>query len=1366
MKKVLISINVKILVALLVFALFFTDGRLENAFAISNKNLTASISIATSPEFVWSPNTNMLVYRQLNLSSSGPGIMPYDIILLDADSNKKYVLAKDGNSGFLQFSDNGSSISFWYNGDPYIVDLTTSVVSSIKINTDYRIAKGAFSGENDFLIYVTPTNDIRLRDLTLSTEISLGVFDKISNFPKVQPVWSPDQHWVAFATDTNTILVGTSGKNNLKIVPSVDIPQSELSDAIQYMIWSNNSGALYNYREELVYTFTSDVEPFPQLEQKSISSDGHFEVSSLDGELFLTPVTANSKIQITSNKKIAGDLLTLALQVQPIYDLAAQSTADGFDFPVGKPNATGYNTTAGCWWLQRDGACAPGPHPGQDFNGDGSGDTDRYDPVYAIANGTVVYSANYTSSSFGNIILIEHTLPDGTKVWSQYAHLDSRYKNVGDVVNKGDQIGTIGKGTNNQFWAHLHFEIRIQNLAAYYWPSSTWSDDTVRQYYVNPSDFINSHRTISGGSCSNPSPSADQVGLYTDPNYCGTYKILSIGEYSNPVALGFPNDSLSSIKVGSNVKATLCKDDNYAGGCEDFTGDDGNLSDNGIGNDAVSSAKVANRNNGSNCSLTSIPSGFSQCANEGGTCSFSGVADVIYGANSCFTAIRSFTNGTACNNDVFGDPLNSVGKACYYKITSSSCSTLTDRVRLYDSQSCGSTSIDVFPGLLQLEQNNFNDKAESIVIPSGWSARLYQNDNENSNEGTLCMTSTDTNLMDNYFINGGVVGNQATWVHAYTNSTCSGNTTPAPSANFDAWPQSGTSPLTVSMHIVSTSNITSCSWNYGDGQTGTTCTAYHDHIYNSPGTYTVTLNVSGPGGSDSMTRSNYITATSRVDSYEPDDTSVNARLISSGSPQTHNIIPATDTDWVKFQLNGLSAITLETTGATTSDTRMWLYDSSLTQVEYSDDEGVDNYSFIDRQCGVDALPAGTYYAKIDEYGNDNEIPSYTLSYNVTQTCLTAPSAPTLVSPGSGSSNPYNYDLTFQWNSSSGAIEYLVEWWGGPYSTMQPCVWSSATSCHIGTVAAGNTYSWRVKARNSAGESSWSNTWVFSIQTAPQPPSANFDAWPQNGNAPFTTAFHIVGMTGITSCSWNYGDGQTSTTCTQLHDHIYNSPGTYTVTLSVNGPGGSDSMTRSNYITVTDTTHPTQTLQFTSVGTQDGWVLESSETSNQGGKVDYLSTTFNVGDDATKKQYRGILSFSTGAALPDNAVITKVTLKVKKQAASGTGDPFTLFQGMMVDMKSGFFGTAASLATSDFQLAAGKSFGPFKPVPANGWYSFDLTPGKAIVNKLANGSGLTQIRLRFKLDDNNNTVANYVKFYSGNYGTASLRPQLIIEYYVP
>jgi hypothetical protein len=186
--------------------------------------------------------------------------------------------------------------------------------------------------------------------------------------------------------------------------------------------------------------------------------------------------------------------------------------------------------------------------------------------------------------------------------------------------------------------------------------------------------------------------------------------------------------------------------------------------------------------------------------------------------------------------------------------------------------------------------------------------------------------------------------------------------------------------------------------------------------------------------------------------------------------------------------------------------------------------------------------------------------------------------------------------------------------------------------------------------------------------------------------------------------------------------------------------------------------------FSSIDAQDGWILECSEISGTGCTMNSTSTTFNLGDDATKKQYRGILSFSTGG-LPDNAVITKVTLKLQKSAIVGGGNPVTMFGGFMVDIKNGFFGTAAMLQAGDFQAAGSKTYGPFAPAPVSNWYSIDLTSAKAYVNKLATGSGLTQIRLRFKLDDNNNTVANYLSLFSGNAPAAS-RPQLIVTYYVP
>ncbi|GER79729.1 MAG: Ig-like domain-containing protein [Anaerolineales bacterium] len=183
----------------------------------------------------------------------------------------------------------------------------------------------------------------------------------------------------------------------------------------------------------------------------------------------------------------------------------------------------------------------------------------------------------------------------------------------------------------------------------------------------------------------------------------------------------------------------------------------------------------------------------------------------------------------------------------------------------------------------------------------------------------------------------------------------------------------------------------------------------------------------------------------------------------------------------------------------------------------------------------------------------------------------------------------------------------------------------------------------------------------------------------------------------------------------------------------------------------------------SAGAQDGWTLESFETSNAGGTFNSTAITLLLGDDAVNRQYRSILSFNT-ASLPDNAVITKVTLKVRLQKIVGGGNPVNALQGFMADVRKGVFGTSA-LQVIDFQAPASKTVGPLKPALVGGWYTLNLTPAKASVNKLATGSGLTQIRLRFKLDDNNNAVANYLSLYSGN-AAVGARPQLIVEYYVP
>lgn len=79
---------------------------------------------------------------------------------------------------------------------------------------------------------------------------------------------------------------------------------------------------------------------------------------------------------------------------------------------------------------------------------------------------------------------------------------------------------------------------------------------------------------------------------------------------------------------------------------------------------------------------------------------------------------------------------------------------------------------------------------------------------------------------------------------------------PPVGASFSATPTRGPAPLTVAFTDLSTGDPTSWAWDFGDG---TTSSEQHpSHVYTSKSAYTVKLTVSGAGGSNSATRSNYI----------------------------------------------------------------------------------------------------------------------------------------------------------------------------------------------------------------------------------------------------------------------------------------------------------------------------------------------------------------------------------------------------------------------------------------------------------------------------------------------------------------------------
>jgi hypothetical protein len=199
--------------------------------------------------------------------------------------------------------------------------------------------------------------------------------------------------------------------------------------------------------------------------------------------------------------------------------------------------------------------------------------------------------------------------------------------------------------------------------------------------------------------------------------------------------------------------------------------------------------------------------------------------------------------------------------------------------------------------------------------------------------------------------------------------------------------------------------------------------------------------------------------------------------------------------------------------------------------------------------------------------------------------------------------------------------------------------------------------------------------------------------------------------------------------------------------------------------VRDLTSDVPIFSFTSNPTQDGWILESSETSNNGSILNKTAITLRLGDDASNKQYRSILSFDT-PTLPEGAIITSVTLKFKHAGISGT-NPFNTHGKLLVDICKGAFKGNSLLQLGDFNakcpLDMYKSQALiYTNTKADNWYSKPLLSDYF---RYINLGGVTQFRLRFTRDDNNNFGADFLKLYSGDAAEAD-RPQLIIEYYIP
>jgi PKD repeat protein len=147
-----------------------------------------------------------------------------------------------------------------------------------------------------------------------------------------------------------------------------------------------------------------------------------------------------------------------------------------------------------------------------------------------------------------------------------------------------------------------------------------------------------------------------------------------------------------------------------------------------------------------------------------------------------------------------------------------------------------------------------------------------------------------------------------------------------------------------------------------------------------------------------------------------------------------------------------------------------------------------------------------------------------------------------------------------------------------------------------------------------------------------PPVASFSANPLSGSAPLTVIF-VSTSTNSTTHDWDFnGDGVLDASGTSV-SYVYNDAGSYTVTLTATGPNGVDTLTRTNYVTVS----PSPPIALFSANTTTGKKDLRVEFTNE--SIRYSSSSWNFGDGNTSSDTNPIHTYTTSGTFDVSLSVT-------------------------------------------------------------------------------------------------------------------------------
>ncbi len=423
-------------------------------------------------------------------------------------------------------------------------------------------------------------------------------------------------------------------------------------------------------------------------------------------------------------------------------------------------------------------------------------------------------------------------------------------------------------------------------------------------------------------------------------------------------------------------------------------------------------------------------------------------------------------------------------------------------------------------------------------------------------------------------------------------STKSFTVNTAPTADFTASPTTGCAALVVVMDNMSSYNAVSFTWSFPGGAPSASNQANPTVVYAIAGTYTITLTASNSSGSNTFTRTNYITVdaaptanfTYTVNGATATFTNTTVGNASSylwdfGDGGTSTLANPVHT----YANPGSYNVVLTATNACGSSTKTKVVDivaSAPPTASFSANPTTGcaplTVNFTNSSTGATSyswtFPGGNPATSTET--NPTVVYDIAGVYTVTLTASNANGSNTATEtitvntvPTAGFTYTVSNDTTYSFtNTSTGATSYLWTFGDGDSSTVASPVHDYPALDSI------VNYTVIMRAINACG--TVSDTQTVTVVTAPK---ANFTATPTTGCAPLTVQFNNTSTPNATSFLWRFPGGVPDSSVLKNPVVVYSTPGTYTVTLIAINSSKRDTFTRTNYIVV----NTTPTAGFTS-----------------------------------------------------------------------------------------------------------------------------------------------------------------------------------------